>query len=323
MKLTINNRVLDAHEGETLLEVCRREGIPVPALCFVPDAIHQPSCLVCMVLDTRSGQMVPSCSTRAAEGMVIDTESPEVTALRKMALELLLSDHRADCEAPCTSACPHRLNVEGVLDAWDREDYTAGRRLLAAVFDLPSVACDDCKAPCEKVCRRGTVDAHVDIRGIIRELAAREDLPVTGRPEDVEKQDRTLFTSRIGTFTEAEKIRLRAEVDTPSTCLHCACAARSDCRLRELASQAGIRSSRFGLSSLQPFKRRRHINGALWFEAAKCIRCGLCVFNSNDAFTFKRRGFGMEIDIPEESLSHAPESLAGLCPTGALYLQEP
>ncbi len=322
MKLTINDRSVQAREGETLLDVCRREGISVPTLCYAQDAAHQASCMVCMVRDAASGQMIPSCSTRAAEGMVIDTDSEEVRALRKMALELLLSDHRADCEAPCSVACPQKLNVEGVLDAWDRQDYAAGRRLLAAVFALPAVGCDDCTAPCEKVCRRGTVDAHVDIRGIIRELAAMEEIAVSGRPEDVERPDRSAFTSRIGAFSEAEKIRLRTEVDTPSTCLHCACTARHDCRLRTLATEAGIKSSRFGLDSRLPFKLRRHIHGALWFEPAKCIRCGLCVLNSEDAFTFKKRGFEMEVDIPEESRSHASESLAALCPTGALYLQK-
>ena len=60
--------------------------------------------------------------------------------------------------------------------------------------------------------------------------------------------------------------------------------------------------------------------GRMWFEPAKCIRCGLCVYNSENGFTFKNRGFGMQVVIPEESKTNVKEELAGLCPTGALYL---
>ena len=320
MQIFINQQPVEVLAGETLLQTCRRIGVPVPSLCWVEGAAHKPSCMVCMVRDEATGQMVPSCSTYPVEGMRIDTVSDEVLALRKMGVELLMSDHRADCEAPCVTVCPSRLNVEGVLYYYDRGNFAAARQLLAAVFDLPSVGCDDCKAPCEKVCRRGTVDVHVPIREIIKELAQREDLPVTGNPADVEKQDKTLFTSRIGAFTGPEKVRLRAETDAPSTCLHCACSARNDCRLREVATLVGLKGNRFGLDSHQPFKVRKHIVGDLWFEPAKCIRCGLCVYNSKDGFAFKGRGFTMQIDIPEENKAHVDESLASLCPTGALSI---
>ena len=320
MRITVNNKVVEALEGETLLEVCRRVGIHVPSLCYAPNAVHKPSCMVCMVLDESRSQMVPSCSTYPVEGMRIDTQSDQVVSLRKMALDLLLRDHRADCEAPCVTVCPHGLNIEGMLASYDRKDYLRARKYLAAVFDLPSVACDDCKAPCEKVCRRNSVDAHVEIRSIVKELAAKEDLVVKGDPSDVEVQDRTRFTSRQGVFSEQEKTRLRAEQPLPSNCLHCACAARKDCRLRDLASEAGIKTPRFGVSSAQPFKKRKHITGDLWFEPAKCIHCGLCVYNSRDGFSFKGRGFTMQVDIPEASYGNVNESLAELCPTGALSI---
>ena len=64
------------------------------------------------------------------------------------------------------------------------------------------------------------------------------------------------------------------------------------------------------------------MNGRLWYEPAKCIRCGLCVYNSDNGFTFERRGFVMQVVIPEENRSNVPEKLATLCPTGALFLME-
>jgi ferredoxin len=64
---------------------------------------------------------------------------------------------------------------------------------------------------------------------------------------------------------------------------------------------------------------REHVVGALWFEQAKCIRCGLCIYNSDNGFTFRNRGFGMQVMIPEENKVNVKEELADLCPTGALY----
>ena len=129
------------------------------------------------------------------------------------------------------------------------------------------------------------------------------------------------FTSRIGRFTEKEKEWLKVSVTTDSTCLHCACSAQNDCKLRQYATESGITSSRYGVASDLPFKIKKHVIGRLWFEPAKCIRCGLCVYNTNDAFTFKGRGFNMQVVIPNESREHVSEDIAELCPTGALYLE--
>jgi ferredoxin len=129
------------------------------------------------------------------------------------------------------------------------------------------------------------------------------------------------FTSRIGRFTEKEKEWLKVSVTTDSTCLHCACSAQNDCKLRQYATESGITSSRYGVASDLPFKIKKHVIGRLWFEPAKCIRCGLCVYNTKDAFTFKGRGFNMQVVIPNESREHVSEDIAKLCPTGALYLE--
>jgi len=57
--------------------------------------------MVCVVKNLTTNQIIPACSTLVAEGMEIDTECDEVKELRKMSLELLLSDHMAVCKPPC------------------------------------------------------------------------------------------------------------------------------------------------------------------------------------------------------------------------------
>ena len=368
MIIRIDNKEVEVRADETLFQIARRLGKNIPSMCFVEGVKHHSSCMVCMVKNEESGQMIPSCSTYPVEGMQIDTESEEVKEMRRLALELLLSDHRADCEAPCSVVCPQHLDVEKMLYYWDEHRYDDARRLVAYALDLEHLACDDCKRPCEKACRRGTVDKHVEIVEIIHQLAAYEmknesltpdprtpPAPLRGerwgegsgmkkeecrmKNENISSHEQSKihssfgseatilhssfkrFTSRIGRFTEKEKEWLKVSVTTDSTCLHCACSAQNDCKLRQYATESGITSSRYGVASDLPFKIKKHVIGRLWFEPAKCIRCGLCVYNTKDAFTFKGRGFNMQVVIPNESREHVSEDIAELCPTGALYLE--
>ena len=323
MKIWLNDIETEVDGNKTLLEICRNRGISIPSLCYAPGAAHQPSCMVCMVQNEATGDMLPSCSTYPVEGMRIATSSEEVLELRKMALELLLSDHRADCDAPCATVCPEGLNIEGVLYYFDRKDYRRARGLMAAAFgDSEPLPCAGCKALCEKVCRRGMVDAHVEIRSILAALAAMEIPDIQADASLKEPFAKGRFSSKVGRFSEQEKLRLKAEEPTPSNCLHCACGARKDCRLRDLATEAGIKAPDYGVASAQPFKVRQQVTEHLWFEPAKCVRCGLCVYNTRDGFTFKGRGFSMQVVLPEESRGNVDDSIAKLCPTGALSIFE-
>jgi predicted molibdopterin-dependent oxidoreductase YjgC len=256
--------------------------------------------------------------------MEIDTESEEVKQLQAMALELLLSDHRADCEAPCSRVCPHGLDIEQMLNLYDNDRHEEAYSLIAGAFALPVLGCDNCKVPCEKACRRGTVDKAVSIRSIIRELVSGSNHSKVLESSVVfktvaQKHDKTMFQSRLGRFTGKEKEFLKATTTTPSRCLHCACAGSEGCKLRLYATAAGIKRPRYEASSIVPAMKKMHVTGKLWFEQAKCIKCGLCVYNSNDGFTFKNRGFGMQVVIPDESVNNIDESFGEICPTGALY----
>lgn len=320
MKITIDNREITVIDGETILEAARRHGIEIPSMCYAEGKAHRAGCMVCTVKEIVSGRMITSCSTKPTEGMQIDTCSEDVVRQRTMALELLLSDHRADCEAPCTLVCPHHLDVELMLKAYDNGDYAQAQAIIRRTFPS-TLGCDDCKAPCEKACRRGSVDATVAIREIIREVVAMTNLQHVKPMESIARTEKDVFFSRIGIFTDKEKELLRTNTNTPSRCLHCACDGRKDCRLRQYATEYNIKRSRYGLSTKQPFKLSIAVNEQLRFEPAKCIRCGLCVYNTENGFTFIRRGFDMQVVIPEQNHKNAYNELAQLCPTGALYLK--
>ena len=320
MRITINNRQIETLEGETLLEAARREGISIPSICYAKGAKHISSCMVCAVKNCQNGQIIPSCTTLPTEGMCIDTESEEVQQVRTLSLELLLSDHRADCEAPCVLVCPKGLDIERMLGYYDEGDLVRAYSVLSEAFDLPTLGCDGCKAPCEKVCRRGTVDKGVEIRAIIRSIVEKASKEMAGTDSDV-RPDKQGFISKLGRFSAEEKAYLKENVKGASRCLHCACGGRSKCLLRACATGTGIKRSRYDATSNMPAGHKIHVVGNLWFEPAKCVRCGLCVYNTENGFTFRNRGFGMEVLIPEENKNNVDEHIARLCPTGALYVK--
>ena len=326
MFITINQSQVEVLNGETILETARRTGYDIPALCYVKNVKHQASCMVCAVKNVATGQILPSCTTLSEDGMQIDTESDEVRMTRTLSLGLLLSDHRADCEAPCSMVCPYGLDVGQMLKLYDTGRHREAHELIAAAFALPALGCDNCKVPCEKVCRRGTVDQAVSIRVIIRELVGGvviAGLTRNPKTQEIAGQARNdsviLFQSRLGRFTVREKEWLKANVTSPSGCLHCACTGREGCKLRLYATDAGFKRPRYEASSAIPAMQKEHVTGNMWFEPAKCIRCGLCVYNSKNGFTFKDRGFGMQVLIPNENRANVGEELAEWCPTGALY----
>ena len=319
MLITINHTQTEVLNGETLIETARRTGCSIPSLCYAKGAKHQSSCMVCAVKNCDTGQIIPSCTTYPTEGMKIDTESEEICTVRTLSLELLLSDHRADCEAPCSMVCPHRFDIERMLNLYDTGNHREAHELIAAAFVLPALGCDNCKMPCEKICRRGSVENAVPIRVIIRELAEVYETVSAEAKKVAKKTDKEWFQSRLGRFTAQEKEFLKETVVTPSGCLHCACAGRDRCKLRFYATEAGIKRPRYEASSAAPVMKKEHVTGNMWFEPAKCIRCGLCAYNSQNGFTFRDRGFGMQVVIPDENKMNVGEELAELCPTGALY----
>ncbi len=99
------------------------------------------------------------------------------------------------------------------------------------------------------------------------------------------------------------------------------CEGKDKCKLRNLSLQMKAKWTRFCPLAPVEDKVQIQVNEHMYFEPAKCIRCGLCVYNSQDGFTFKGRGFNMQVVLPEPSKSHVDEQLANLCPTGALFLR--
>jgi len=111
VKLKIDNKDIEVPAGTTVLNAAESVGIHIPSMCYLDGCSNHPTCMVCMVKDIKSGKMMPSCATKVVEGMELASEDVEVFDARKEAVELLLSDHVGDCEAPCRVACPAFMDI--------------------------------------------------------------------------------------------------------------------------------------------------------------------------------------------------------------------
>lgn len=95
MKIEIDNKAYDFNQNETILDVCRKNNIEIPTLCFLKEICHEANCRICMV--EVNGRLMPSCSTLAQQDMKVITKNAKVFNSRKKTLEMLVSNHHKDC----------------------------------------------------------------------------------------------------------------------------------------------------------------------------------------------------------------------------------
>jgi ferredoxin len=163
IRLEVDGRPVEAREGATLLEVLRGHGIRIPTLCHREGSPPSSSCMVCVVKERSSGRLLPSCAAPAAEGMAVETDTPEVRQARRDAIELLLADHVGDCAAPCQRGCPAHMDIPALNRAIASRDAARAGEIALRHIALPSTLGRICTAPCERVCRRGKLDAPVAV----------------------------------------------------------------------------------------------------------------------------------------------------------------
>ncbi len=97
VNLKINNISISVDEGTTILDAAKELNFKIPTLCHHEDLCVAGNCRVCVV-EQKGARLLPaSCATPVSEGMEIQTNSLKVRQARKHIVELLLSEHNADC----------------------------------------------------------------------------------------------------------------------------------------------------------------------------------------------------------------------------------
>jgi formate dehydrogenase major subunit len=158
LNIILNKKIITGYKGETILELARRQGIEIPTLCNDERLEPFSSCYVCVVEVEGMRGLQPACSTKIAEGMRIETENDRVRRSRKFALELLASNHYADCVAPCKETCPAGVDVQGYIAMINRGMHREAVELIKQTNPLPAICGRVCVRPCELACRRNLVE---------------------------------------------------------------------------------------------------------------------------------------------------------------------
>jgi formate dehydrogenase major subunit len=154
--------------GTTVLEAAGRLGIRIPTLCFVRALEPAASCFMCAVQIEGRANLSPSCALPVSEGMRVTTNSDDVRSARKMALELLLSDHAGDCVAPCQARCPAGLDIAGFVYELANGNPASSLEVILETLALPGSLGRICPRLCERGCRRCDLDEGLAIASLHR-----------------------------------------------------------------------------------------------------------------------------------------------------------
>lgn len=122
--LKIDGKEVRGNKGDTILEVCKRNGIDVPTLCHFEGLPNAGSCRMCVVEIEGTRGVNTACTTPAANGMVVRTDTEALRALRKETLQLLFAERNhfcmfcemsGDCEL---QAMAYRLGIDHFDYPW-------------------------------------------------------------------------------------------------------------------------------------------------------------------------------------------------------------
>jgi len=175
IKITINGQVCVGQKGQTILQIAEANGIFIPTLCHLATVKHYGACGVCVVEGENMPKLMRACSTIPADGWVINTESKRVVQARKVALELLMSDHDGDCKGPCHLGCPAHTDVQAYVKQIALGNDKEAVKIIKDKIPLPASIGRVCPHPCENDCRRGLVEQPLSI-AYLKAFAADNDM---------------------------------------------------------------------------------------------------------------------------------------------------
>lgn len=160
INLTIDDQKIAVMEGTTILEAAKKSGINIPTLCYHEDLCIAGNCRICIVEQENTRALPAACATPVTEGMVISTTSSKVRNARKYLVELLLSEHNADCTAcvknrHCelqTLAEQNHIREHTFIDLKFDKNYTIDKLSPAIIIDYSKcIRCQRCVRTCEEI----------------------------------------------------------------------------------------------------------------------------------------------------------------------------
>jgi predicted molibdopterin-dependent oxidoreductase YjgC len=232
IKLTVDGIIVSVPEGATILQAAEYLGTTIPTLCHDDRLEPHGGCRLCVVEVEGMRGLPPSCSTRAREGMVVKTNTPLLTQVRKSLIELLLADHPAECTTCIGNLHCSLQNMAAQFGIRERRLRDLPRKSVFddshPLFSRDLRKCVLC-AKCVRVCREINGAAAIDLtgRGFDTKVEPFGDLPIIKSiceacGECVEACPTAALTEKkiVGHLWQLEQI--------PTTCPYCGVGCQID-----------------------------------------------------------------------------------------------
>ena len=173
-RLTIDGQEVEVPAGITLLQACESVGIEIPRFCYHERLAIAGNCRMCLVGMQGSPKPIASCAMPAADGMVVQTNTPKVHAARKGVMEFLLINHPLDCPI-CDQGGECDLQDQALYYGFDRGRFHENKRAVSEKNFGPLV----------KTFMTRCIHCTRCIR-FAQDVAGVPELGATGRGEDME-----------------------------------------------------------------------------------------------------------------------------------------
>lgn len=170
VKLTIDGREVEVPRGTTILTAARRAGIEIPTLCHLDGLCDVGACRVCLVEVQPPGRLLPACTTPAAAGSTVKTDTEALRTTRRQIIELLFSERNHICPF-CPRAGSCELQDLGYRFQMDHVRYAYLHPTLPTDLSHPHIGmdhnrcvlCGRCVRACNDLVGAGTL--QVSCRG--------------------------------------------------------------------------------------------------------------------------------------------------------------
>ncbi len=183
VSLSINGMVAKVPEGTTILDAAKKMNFKIPTLCHHDDLCVAGNCRVCVVEQLGAKSLVAACAAPVSEGMQILTNSLKVRSARKHIIELLLSEHNADCTKCYKNGKCELQNLSNEFAVGDHifidlntiKDYTVDRFSPSIQKDdSKCIRCQRCVRTCEQL--QGVNALTVAYKGDEQRITTFDDL---------------------------------------------------------------------------------------------------------------------------------------------------
>ena len=140
--LSIDGREVQVEPGTSVWQAAKQAGVDIPIFCYHPRMPAVGACRMCLVRVEKMPKLQPACTTLAAEGMAVRTDTDDVVQSHEGVLEFLLSTHPLDCPV-CDAGGECDLQNNALRYGANDTRFAEPRRHLKKAWDLgPMVELD-------------------------------------------------------------------------------------------------------------------------------------------------------------------------------------